>query len=53
MNDEPQDPFTSMAAAAASMHEMYESLIAAGFTEAQALYITAQALTGGKGQPPA
>lgn len=53
VEDTPVDPFTSMAAAAASMHEMYVSLLAAGFNEAQAMYIVAQALTGGKGTPPA
>ena len=50
---EPGDPFTAMATMAASLREMYESLITGGFTDAQALYLVGQALTGGKGTPPA
>ena len=49
----PADPFTAIAMAAASMHEMYVSLLTAGFTEPQAIYLVGQALTGGKGTPPA
>lgn len=50
---EPADPFTAMATMAASLHEMFVAWTNAGFTETQALYLTAQALTGGKGTPPA
>lgn len=42
MNGQPTDPMTVMAEAAATMHELYLSLVEAGFTEMQALYMTAQ-----------
>jgi hypothetical protein len=34
--DMPADPFSAMAAAAVSLHEMYRSFVTAGFSEAQA-----------------
>lgn len=34
------DPITPLMESAAQIHELYESLVAAGFTEAQALYLT-------------
>ncbi len=33
---EPEDPITQLAAAAAQLHELYESYVTAGFTEDQA-----------------
>jgi hypothetical protein len=47
---QPQDPITALAAGAAATHEMFLSLVRAGFTEQQALYIIAQILAAGK--PP-
>ena len=32
--------------AAVAMHEMFQSLVRAGFTEQQALYIVAQSISG-------
>jgi hypothetical protein len=42
---EIQDPLSALAMAATATHEMFRSYIAAGFTEQQALYLTAQVLT--------
>ncbi|MEU6725485.1 hypothetical protein ABZ917_17400 [Nonomuraea wenchangensis] len=42
---DPEDPITQLAAAAVSLHELYTSFIAAGFSESQALYLVGQALT--------
>lgn len=50
--DGPRDPFGAMAEAAAAIHEVFLSYVAAGFTESQALYLTACALTGGPKAPP-
>lgn len=33
---EPEDPITQLAAAAVQLHELYNSYVAAGFTEDQA-----------------
>lgn len=52
-DEDPQNPFTMLAANAALLHEMYVSLVTAGFSEAQALYLVAQMCLGGKGSPPA
>lgn len=41
MSDENRSPLLE---ACVTMHEMYETLREAGFTESQALYITAQCL---------
>lgn len=41
---DPEDPITQLAVAAASAHEMFTSYVAAGFTEAQALYLVGQIL---------
>ena len=38
------DPVTPLAAAAATAHELYLSLVAATFTEQQALYLIGQIL---------
>lgn len=38
-------PHNKLIAAAVAMHEMFSSLTAAGFTEQQALYLTAQMVT--------
>ncbi|PSK48011.1 hypothetical protein B0E38_06488 [Streptomyces sp. 111WW2] len=46
MGDTPADPITKLATAAVSLHELYTSLIAAGFTEAQAMEIVKAALVG-------
>lgn len=37
MSDAPADPIGKVAAAAVSLHELYTSLCAAGFTQAQAM----------------
>ena len=36
-NDSPRDPFSGMAVAAASLHELYRSWVESGFTPEQAL----------------
>ena len=41
----PVDPLTAMTEGAASAHEIYLSYVHAGFSEAQALYLTGQVLT--------
>lgn len=41
----PGDPMTKMAAAAAELHELYDSYVSAGFTPAQALSIICSVLT--------
>ena len=41
---DPEDPITQLAAAAVSLHELYESFAGAGFNENQALYLVGQAL---------
>jgi hypothetical protein len=46
MEDDPMDPFTGLLTAATSLHEMYESLVKAGFNEAQALNLVGQMLRG-------
>lgn len=48
----PRDPFSTLAEAAVQIHEMYLSYLRAGFTEGQALYLTACAFTGGPKAPP-
>lgn len=45
----PADPVTDLAAWAAQLHEAYESFIAAGFTEAQAMQMVCALLTGSQG----
>jgi len=42
---EIQDPLSVLAMAATATHEMFASYVQAGFTEQQALYLTAQVLT--------
>lgn len=44
---EPEDPITQLAIGAAAAHELFTSYVAAGFTEQQALYLTAQLITAG------
>jgi hypothetical protein len=44
---EPRKPFSIMDSAIA-LHEFYTNLMQAGFTAEQALYLTAQAILGGK-----
>jgi len=48
----PPDPVSAMAAGSAQLHEIFCSHVEHGFTEPQALYLTAQQATGGHGQPP-
>lgn len=43
-NDEPKNPISALLEAAISMHELYVSFVAAGFTESQALTLVAQTL---------
>lgn len=40
----PKNPISALLEAAISMHELYVSFVAAGFTEAQALTLVAQTL---------
>jgi hypothetical protein len=47
MPDEPRKPF-SISESAVALHEFYISLVSAGFTPEQALFLTAQAILGGK-----
>lgn len=42
-NNTPE-PLSALMEAAVSMHEMFLSLLAGGFTEAQALYLVSQVL---------
>ena len=53
MNDQPVDPITVMASAAAEMHEMFLSYIKAGFSRKEALYLVGQYMTAAiaAGQP--
>ncbi|MFG3136139.1 hypothetical protein ACGFZA_07935 [Streptomyces sp. NPDC048211] len=46
---EPSDPMTVLAAAAAQVHELYQSYVDAGFTEQQALELTKTVLITGAG----
>jgi hypothetical protein len=41
-NRHPQEPFTELQESAAQVHEYHLSLVSAGFTEQQALYLTGQ-----------
>lgn len=43
-NDDPKSPIGALLEAAISMHELYKSFVAAGFTEQQALYLVSQSL---------
>lgn len=45
----PADPVTEFAAGAAQLHEAYESFIAAGFTESQAMQMVCAILVNGTG----
>ena len=45
----PADPITDLAAGAAQLHEAYESFVAAGFTESQAMRMVCAILTSGLG----
>ncbi len=42
----PADPISKLAGAAVALHELYKSLIEAGFTEPQAMDIVKAALLG-------
>lgn len=44
-SSEIQDPLSALAMAAIATHEMFRCYVEAGFTEQQALYLTAQVLT--------
>jgi hypothetical protein len=46
---EVEDPITLLAAAAAQLHELYVSYVAAGFTEAQAFDLVKTLLAAGIG----
>lgn len=46
-SNEIQDPLSALAMAATATHEMFRSYVHAGFTEQQALYLTAQVLIAG------
>jgi hypothetical protein len=44
----PADPISDLAAGAAQLHEAYESFIAAGFTEQQAMQMVCAILINGQ-----
>lgn len=46
MSDENGDFVSPALSAALAMHEMYETLIEAGFTQKEALYIVAEMVRG-------
>lgn len=46
MDDMPKNPMSSLSVGAAAMHEMFLSLVAAGFTEWQACIIVAEFAKG-------
>jgi hypothetical protein len=51
---QPQDPVTPLAESATQMHEMYTSLLQAGFSAQQALYLVGQVIAasiGGAAKP--
>jgi hypothetical protein len=52
---DPQDPMTALAAATASVHELYLAYQHAGFTQPEALYLIGVLLTAilrGPSRPP-
>lgn len=46
-DDMPENPFSQLAQAAMSLHELFTSYLDAGFSERQALYLVACLMTGG------
>jgi len=42
--------FTTLALAAVQLHEWFDSLVGAGFTEAQAMQIVCSAVSGGRSE---
>lgn len=44
--NEPQDPITELAEAAASQHEMFMAWVEAGFTESQAMELMKTVIMG-------
>lgn len=48
-NPEPHKPY-SINESALALHEFYLGLVQAGFTAAEAIFLTAQVILGGKGQ---
>jgi hypothetical protein len=46
---EPEDPITQLAAAAVQLHELYNSYLAAGFTEPQAFELVKTILAASVG----
>jgi hypothetical protein len=51
MNDEARDPFGTLATAAVALHELFVSLVKAGFTEEHALRLVTAVMV--RQQPPA
>lgn len=51
MGEEVTNPFSELATAATAMHEMFLSYVAAGFTEAQALWLVVCIAVGGPREP--
>ncbi|MFJ6841394.1 hypothetical protein ACIQRE_01855 [Streptomyces griseoluteus] len=49
MSDEISEPITELAAQAAAHHEVFQSWVEAGFTEAQALELLKTLLAGAVG----
>lgn len=43
----PPDPITDLAAMATQLHELFEALMAAGFTESQAMQMMCVLITSG------
>lgn len=51
MSPLPSDPMTELAEAMTSLHEMYLSAIAAGFTKREAMTLTVRLALGSRTQP--
>jgi hypothetical protein len=50
--DMPVNPLTALSEAAAQLHELFHAYLEAGFTEKQALYLTACIACGGPKEQP-
>lgn len=48
MGDNQIDPLSALVQAGVQMHEMFTSMVVAGFTEAQALILVAEIITRGQ-----
>lgn len=50
---DPDDPISALAASAVGAHELFVSLVGAGFTDNQALYLVGQIVAAGARGPAA